>query len=159
MIEIIKNIRLRLKKRPKLKLILKVASILYSSIVIFSLLMISFITDTLSELVKYFDSMTILVVTLLILEFYNSVGIGLFFGEYLVEINELSRKTSGVNKIKESRVVKLIMLFQMFYLIPGIIIIVLGSVIFFFLLIILIILIFKIFVFISISLIILFFAL
>jgi hypothetical protein len=78
MIEIIKNIRLRLKKRPKLKLILKVASILYSSIVIFSLLMISFITDTLSELVKYFDSMTILVVTLLILEFYNSVGIGLF---------------------------------------------------------------------------------
>ena len=121
MIEIVKNIRLRLKKRPKLKLILKVVSILYSSIVIFSVVMISFITDTFSELVKNYDSKTILVVTLLLLEFYNSVGIGLFFGQYLVEINELSRKTSGVNKIKDSRVVKLIMLFQVFYLIPGVI--------------------------------------
>ena len=61
----------------------------------------------------------------MIIEFYNSIVIGLFFGQYfgqyLVEINELLRKASGVYKINESRVIKLIMCFQAFYLIPGVI--------------------------------------
>ena len=147
----IKDVRTAFKKKPKTRLILRVISALYASIMIFSVVMIAFITDTLSNVGGGIDSYTILAMTLLMLEFCNSIVFGLFFGQYLVEINKISREKTGVSRVEESKIVKSVMYFQFFYLFPGMLIIIIGT-FFILLLFLLTIILFKIFIFTSISL-------
>ena len=149
----IKGIRAALKKRPRLDLMLKIISVLYSSSVLFSVVMIAFIVDILSSLVDttFFNEFTLMTMILLTMEFFTSILISQYIGQYLVNINKVSMDTTGEKKMEESAIIKSVVYFQVVFLLPGIVIISIGSILLAILWIILLIIIIKLIVFISIS--------
>jgi len=92
----------------------------------------------------YFSERTVLMLTLLMLEFINSISISMFIGRYFIDVNRISRESGGVNIIPETKILRLILYFQIFFLLPGAAIIVLGAMILLILGLLLVILILKI---------------
>ncbi len=149
----IKDLRTALKKRPKLELIVKIISVLYSSSMIFSVVMVAFLVDIISPLMnaKFFNEFTLITMILLTMEFFTSILISKYIGQYLVNMNKVSIDKSEEKKMEESDIIKSVIYFQISFLLPGIFIIYIGSILLAILWIILFIIIIKLVIFLSIS--------
>ena len=149
----IKTIRAVLKKRPKLELILKIVSVLYSSSMLFSVVMVTFLLDTFFSFAnpRFFNKFTLMTMTLLIMEFFTSILISKYIGQYLVNMNNVSMNNNGEKVMEESAIIKSVVYFQISFLLPGMFIIYIGGILLAILWIILFIIMIRLVIFLSLS--------
>ncbi len=149
----IKIIRDTFRKRPKLELLLKIATVLYSSSMIFSVVMATFLIDTLSRVMntKYFNEFTLMMMVLLIMDFFTSILISKYIGQYLVNMNRVAIDKTGEKKMKDSAIIRTVIYSQVFFLFSGTLIISIGGMLLALLWIILFIMFIKLLIFISVS--------